>query len=69
MKLHGTQGWQDLCKQKELSSIQRVHVETGLQFVEAELDSGIYIPCKEEEGMGWTGSLGFVDANYCIWRG
>ena len=21
----------------------------------------------EEEGVGWTGSLGLVDANYCIW--
>ena len=21
------------------------------------------------EGEGWTGSLGFVDANYCIWSG
>ena len=21
------------------------------------------------EGMGWTGSLGLVDADYCIWSG
>ena len=21
---------------------------------------------EEEEGMGWTGSLGLVNANYCI---
>ena len=21
------------------------------------------------EGVGWTGSLGLVDANYCIWSG
>ena len=21
------------------------------------------------EAMGWTGSLGLVDANYCIWSG
>ena len=23
----------------------------------------------EGEGMGWTGSLGLVDANHCIWSG
>ena len=22
----------------------------------------------EEEGAGWIGSLGLVDANYCIWN-
>ena len=22
---------------------------------------------EEREGVGWTGSLGLVDANYCIW--
>ena len=26
--------------------------------------------CQEEgEGVEWTGSLGFIDANYCIWSG
>ena len=23
----------------------------------------------EEEGVGWTGSLGLTDANYCFWNG
>ena len=23
----------------------------------------------EGEGVGWTGSLGLKDANYCIWSG
>ena len=23
----------------------------------------------ENEGVGWTGSLGFIDANSCIWNG
>ena len=22
-----------------------------------------------EEGVGWTGSLGLIDENYCIWSG
>ena len=21
------------------------------------------------EGVGWTGNLGLIDANYCIWNG
>ena len=24
---------------------------------------------REEEGVGWMGSLGLVDANCCIWSG
>ena len=23
----------------------------------------------EGEGMGWTGNLGLIDANYCLWNG
>ena len=23
----------------------------------------------EGEGMGWTGNLGLIDANYCFWNG
>ena len=23
----------------------------------------------EGEGVGWTGNLGFIDANYCLWNG
>ena len=23
----------------------------------------------EEEGVGWIGSLGLIDANYCFWNG
>ena len=21
------------------------------------------------EGVGWTGSLGLIDANFCLWKG
>ena len=24
---------------------------------------------EEGEGAGWTGNLGFIDANYCLWNG
>ena len=23
----------------------------------------------EDEGVGWFGSLGLIDANYCLWNG
>ena len=23
----------------------------------------------EGEGVGWTGKLGLIDANYCLWNG
>ena len=23
----------------------------------------------EEEGVGWIGNLGLIDANYCLWNG
>ena len=23
----------------------------------------------KEEGVGWTGNLGLIDADYCIWNG
>ena len=29
----------------------------------------LWLPRGEGEGVGWTGSLGLVDANYCIWSG
>ena len=24
---------------------------------------------REEEGVGWIGNLGLIDANYCLWNG
>ena len=23
----------------------------------------------EGDGLGWTGNLGLIDANYCLWNG
>ena len=33
------------------------------------LENTPVVPMGEGEGVGWTGSLGLVDANYCIWSG
>ena len=32
-----------------------------------DLENGLMVSKREEEGVGWTGSLGLIDANYCIW--
>ena len=33
------------------------------------LENRLVVAKGEEDGVGWTGSLGLVDANYCIWSG
>ena len=34
-----------------------------------DLENKLVVTRGEEEGAGWTGSLGLIDANCCIWRG
>ena len=34
-----------------------------------DMENGLVIAKQEGEGVGRTGSLVLVDANYCIWRG
>ena len=34
-----------------------------------DLENRLMVAVEEREGGGWTGSLGFVYANYCIWNG
>ena len=34
-----------------------------------DLENSLGVAKKEVEGVGWTGSLGLIDANYCIWSG
>jgi len=41
-------------------------------FTEKKQTHGYELPViakGEKEGVGWTGSLGLVDANYCICNG
>ena len=33
------------------------------------MESRLVVAKGEREGVGWTGSRGLVDANYCIWSG
>ena len=34
-----------------------------------DMENRLVFAKGEGEGVGWTVSLGFVDANYCIWSG
>ena len=34
-----------------------------------DLENSLVLAKEEGEGVGWTGSLGLVDANYCFWGG
>ena len=33
------------------------------------MDLGNRLVVAEGEGVGWTGNLGFIDTNYCLWNG
>ena len=34
-----------------------------------DLENKLVVAKREGEGVGWTGCLGLIDANYCIWSG
>ena len=34
-----------------------------------DLEKKLVVAKGEREGVGWTGSLELIDANYCIWSG
>ena len=34
-----------------------------------DLENRLVVAKGEGEGVGWTGNLGLIDANYCIWNG
>ena len=34
-----------------------------------DMENGLVVAKREGEGVGGTGGLGLVDANYCIWSG
>jgi len=51
-----------------LFSIQRDH---GILELGGTLENRLVVAKGEEEGegVGWTGSLGLIDVNYCLWDG
>jgi len=34
-----------------------------------ELENKFVVAKREGEGVRWLGSLGLIDANYCLWNG
>jgi len=34
-----------------------------------DLENILVVAKGEWEGVGWMGSLGLIDANYCLWNG
>ena len=34
-----------------------------------DVENRLVVAKGEVEGVGWTGNLGLIDANYCIWNG
>ena len=34
-----------------------------------DLERRLVVAKGEGEGAGWTGNLGLIDANYCLWNG
>ena len=34
-----------------------------------DLENRLVVAKGEEEGVGWIGSLGLIDVDYCLWNG
>ena len=34
-----------------------------------DLEKRLLVAKGEKEGVGWTGNLGLIDADYCFWNG
>ena len=34
-----------------------------------DLENRLVVVEGEEKGVGWTGSLGLIDVDYCLWNG
>ena len=34
-----------------------------------DMEKRLVVAKGEEEGVGWIGSLGIIDADYCLWNG
>ena len=34
-----------------------------------DLQNGLVLVKGEGKGVGWSGSLGLIDADYCLWNG
>ena len=42
-------------------------LSTGKKIM--DLEKRLVVDKGNREGVGWTGSLGLIDTNYCLWNG
>ena len=45
-----------------------MNISTGKKKI-MDLENRPVVAKGEREGVGWIGSLGLMDANYCLWNG
>ena len=81
MQQHGWNKRLILCEvsQKEKGKYHMISLISGTQYMTQmnlstekkimDLENRFVVVKGEREGMGWTGSLGLIDANYCLWNG
>ena len=47
--------------------MEQMKLSTGKNLI--DLENRLVVDKGEREGVGWSGSLGLIDANCCIWNG
>ena len=45
----------------------QMNLSTGRKIM--DLEKRLVVAKGEGEGVGWIGSLGLIDADYCLWNG
>ena len=50
-----------------ISHMAQMNLSTEKKIM--DLENRCVVAKGEAEGMGWIGSLGLIDANYCLWNG
>ena len=43
--------------------------QTNLRNKLMDMENRLVVAKEEGEAKGWTGSLGLIDAHYCLWNG
>ena len=46
-----------------------MNLSTEKKLIDLENKLAVAKGDGEEEGVGWIGNLGFIDADYCLWNG
>ena len=64
--------------QKEKDKYHVISLTSGIQYMSQtylsteknlmDLENRLVVAQGEREGVGWIGSLGLIDANYCLWN-